>query len=87
MRPCNHAICTACVRAAARAHSPIACGVCHQLVTGIVGFSAPMALPGQEAVDMSDTSVISLPGHKGNEQFKTVFELAGPNTEHPVELE
>ncbi|CAO2655397.1 Nn.00g104610.m01.CDS01 [Neocucurbitaria sp. VM-36] len=53
IRPCNHAFCGACVmgrmvQGVPGRGSVVRCAVCREIGAKILGFSAPMALPGQE---------------------------------------
>lgn len=53
LRPCNHAFCGGCVKERMVRFSPgnvsaTECMVCRMIATQVLGFSAPMALPGQE---------------------------------------
>ncbi|KAH6874354.1 hypothetical protein B0T10DRAFT_552820 [Thelonectria olida] len=53
LRPCNHSFCAACVERHMTEDKTITCAVCKQNAEGLVGFSAPMGLPGEDSMDMS----------------------------------
>ncbi|KAH8733131.1 hypothetical protein GQ44DRAFT_766193 [Phaeosphaeriaceae sp. PMI808] len=78
LRPCNHAFCAACVKARmvyypSRDISVIHCDICRQAANQVLGFSAPMALPGQEDwLPDIGADVIVKSGHFGK---AIVFEL------------
>jgi hypothetical protein len=70
LRPCNHAFCSACVYSRMTGHGKmIICRECHSSATRILGFSAPMSLPGEEALVPKDVPVVVLPGIKGKFGF------------------
>ncbi|KAF1847176.1 uncharacterized protein K460DRAFT_276992, partial [Cucurbitaria berberidis CBS 394.84] len=53
LRPCNHAFCGGCVKERMVQYLPanvsvVQCLVCRAIAANVLGFSAPMALPGQE---------------------------------------
>jgi len=51
------------------------CKLCRAKVTRLVGFSAPMALPGEDRVDLDKAEIITLDPPTGSVEF------------YPVELE
>lgn len=78
LRPCNHAFCGGCVRERMLQFSyanatVIRCLVCQAISTQVLGFSAPMALPGQEEwLPDTGTDVVVKAGSFGK---GIVFEL------------
>ncbi|KIW73338.1 hypothetical protein PV04_01468 [Phialophora macrospora] len=73
LRPCNHTFCASCVlQTMAKLHppSPAHCRLCGTQVDRLIGFSAPMALPGQETIDLNKTVVNVLPPVAGKEAFR-----------------
>jgi hypothetical protein len=79
LRQCNHAFCSICVKTRMRYQSPesavIRCAVCGKVAERMLGFSAPMALPGEEeSIPNEGTQVVFKTGSFG----KTIsaFELS-----------
>ncbi|OCL00592.1 uncharacterized protein K441DRAFT_105597 [Cenococcum geophilum 1.58] len=76
LRTCNHAFCSTCVYTRmSESAKTIICSECHIIALRVVGFSAPMALPGEEAVVAKKVPVVILPGIQG--KFGFMAELAG----------
>ncbi|GAB1316553.1 RING-type domain-containing protein [Madurella fahalii] len=80
LRPCNHAFCSSCIKGymthsyGTNLYSTI-CRICNTRATKLIGFSAPMALPGDDVVDLSDAKIITLQPHQGASGFHSVYEL------------
>lgn len=53
----------------------VVCRLCNTKASRLVGFSAPMALPGEDRVDLDKAEIITLDPPKGSVEF------------HPVELD
>ncbi len=53
----------------------IICSECHSVASRVVGFSAPMSLPGEEAAVAKKVPFVILPGVQG--EFGFIAELAG----------
>jgi len=53
------------------------CRICNTRVSKLLGFSAPMALPGEDRVDFSDAKVITMDPFKGVAGFQSIYELDG----------
>jgi hypothetical protein len=49
---------------------------CHTTTKQVLGFSAPMGLPGEEKVGNRDVPVVVLPGLGGVHAFTSIAELA-----------
>jgi hypothetical protein len=53
------------------------CRICQTRASNLIGFSAPMALPGEDRVDFSSTKVITTEPYKGVLGFQSIYELDG----------
>jgi hypothetical protein len=60
----------------------VVCRICNTRVSKLLGFSAPMALPGEDRVDFSDAKVVTLEPHKGSAGFHSIYELEGTKHMH-----
>jgi hypothetical protein len=58
----------------------ITCRICYSRTTQMIGFSAPMALPGEDRVDMSKSHVVTLHGYQGADAFQSIYELEAAAT-------
>ncbi len=52
------------------------CRICNTRATKLIGFSAPMALPGEDVVDLSDAKIVTMKPHQGASEFHSVHELS-----------
>ncbi|KAK0614694.1 hypothetical protein B0T14DRAFT_528907 [Immersiella caudata] len=81
LRPCNHAFCSSCIsqymthRCGADGFFTI-CRICNTRATNLIGFSAPMALPGEDVVDLSNAKVITIEPQPGIGGFHSIHELS-----------
>ncbi|KAK0732099.1 hypothetical protein B0H67DRAFT_655359 [Lasiosphaeris hirsuta] len=81
LRPCNHAFCASCIRGyMTYGNGPGAwitiCRICNTRATKLIGFSAPMALPGEDVVDLSDAKIITTKPLQGAVEFHSIHELS-----------
>jgi len=88
LRPCNHAFCSSCIKGSmtygygTNLYGTV-CMICSTRATKLIGFSAPMALPGDDIVDLSDAKIITSPPFQGPSGFHSVYELnAVPDIEN-----
>jgi len=77
IRPCNHTFCSTCIWKDIKYGARISCRLCSRNADQILGFSAPMGLPGQDKVDLSTAEVRTLPPRGGHFAFMSVAELMG----------
>ena len=49
-------------------------------MTKLVGFSAPMALPGEDRVDLRDVEIVTLAPLKDTAAFKSIYEMSAEPT-------
>ncbi|CAM1504856.1 Fc.00g024470.m01.CDS01 [Cosmosporella sp. VM-42] len=77
LRPCNHTFCSTCITGYMAYHNTVVCRICNAHATKLIGFSAPMALPGEDLVDLSDAKVITIEPYKGMSAFHSMYELDG----------
>lgn len=52
------------------------CRICSTRATKLIGFSAPMALPGEDVVDLSDAKIITTKPVLGAVEFHSIHELS-----------
>ncbi|KAK4168212.1 hypothetical protein QBC43DRAFT_366701 [Cladorrhinum sp. PSN259] len=81
LRPCNHAFCSSCIReymthAYGNGTFVTVCRICSTRVARLIGFSAPMALPGEDVVDLSEAKIVTMPPSEGASGFQSVHELS-----------
>ncbi|KAL6401435.1 hypothetical protein AUP68_15305 [Ilyonectria robusta] len=72
LRPCNHSFCSACINSYMTFGGVIVCKLCRARATKLLGFSAPMALPGQDIVDLSQSTVLTVAPFRGSSGFQPV---------------
>ena len=60
-----------------RYNNAVFCRICNTRVSKLLGFSAPMALPGEDRVDFSDAKIITMDPFKGAVEFQSIYELDG----------
>lgn len=53
----------------------VVCRVCNTRTTKLLGFSAPMALPGEDRVDLGNAKVITIQPFEGDLGFYSIYEL------------
>jgi hypothetical protein len=59
----------------------ISCAICHAEAKQVLGFSAPMRLPGQDDVDFSNAPVVALRGmNELFQPFQSIYEMEGNTT-------
>lgn len=85
LRPCNHTFCLSCVTNYMTYDNSVCCRICGMRASNLLGFSAPMALPGEDRADFSDTKVVTIEPYKGALGFYSIYELdATPQTQASV---
>lgn len=72
LRPCNHSFCSTCINSYMTFGGVIVCKLCRTRATKLLGFSAPMALPGQDIVDLSQSTVLTVAPFRGSSGFQPV---------------
>ncbi|KAM7187279.1 hypothetical protein V8F20_011034 [Naviculisporaceae sp. PSN 640] len=80
LRPCNHAFCSGCIKHSMTYQSgpgtfTTICRICSTRATKLVGFSAPMALPGEDVVNLSEAKVVTIQPFQDGPPFQSVHEL------------
>jgi hypothetical protein len=53
----------------------VVCMTCSATATQLIGFSAPMGLPGEETVDLHIAKAVVLPGRAGGHSFRSAVQL------------
>ncbi|KAF7559260.1 hypothetical protein G7046_g4892 [Stylonectria norvegica] len=75
LRPCNHTFCSTCISNYMTFNDAVFCRICNTRVSKLIGFSAPMALPGEDRADLSEVKVITIDPYKGDLGFQSIYEL------------
>ncbi|KAG0137520.1 hypothetical protein HOY82DRAFT_575982 [Tuber indicum] len=58
LRKCNHAFCAECVRGKMTTREGIVCAFCGRVAELLVGISAPMSMPGEDDVVLTNVVVL-----------------------------
>lgn len=59
-------------------HGPaVFCRICNTKATKLIGFSAPMALPGEDRVDLGVAKIITSQPYQGEQEFQSIYEMDG----------
>ncbi|KAK4209623.1 hypothetical protein QBC37DRAFT_49757 [Rhypophila decipiens] len=80
LRPCNHAFCSNCIKQSMTYPTGpgtfvTICRMCNTKATKLIGLSAPMALPGEDVIDLRDANIITVQPFQGGFDFHSVHEL------------
>ena len=79
LRPCNHTFCSTCIANYMTHNNSVFCRICNTHSSKLIGFSAPMALPGEDLADLSNAKVYTIEPYKGVSGFHSIYELDGQN--------
>ncbi|KAM7214384.1 hypothetical protein V8F06_010222 [Rhypophila decipiens] len=80
LRPCNHAFCSNCIKQSMTYPTgpgtfATICTMCNTKATKLIGFSAPMALPGEDVIDLREANIITVQPFQGGFDFHSVHGL------------